>query len=100
MTPDSAPSPPTTTLASRRIERLSGKVSGFTYETSIASSAPATPAYADETPNAIVLYAAGLTPDAAAAISPSRIARHARPVRPRTSTQATRKRTPAVTQAW
>ena len=29
-----------TTLASSRIERLSGNVSGLTYETSIASSAP------------------------------------------------------------
>ncbi len=44
-----------TTLASSRIERLSGNVSGFTYETSIASSAPATPAKNDETPNASVL---------------------------------------------
>ena len=74
-------------------------MSGFTYETSIARSAPATPAKADETPNAIVLYVAGLTPDAVAAISPSRIARQARPVRPSTSSQARRKRIPAVTQA-
>ena len=68
-------------------------------QTSMARSAPATPAKADETPNAIVLYVAGLTPDAVAAISPSRIARHARPVRPLTRSHAARKRIPAVTQA-
>jgi hypothetical protein len=55
MTPDSDPSPPTTTLASRRIESPIGNVSGLMYETWITNSAPATPAKADETAKAKVL---------------------------------------------
>ena len=44
-----------TTLARRRMESVTGNVSGLMYETWIANSAPATPAYADEMPKASVL---------------------------------------------
>ena len=44
MTPESDDSPPMTTLASSRIDRVSGNVSGLMYAFWIANSAPATPA--------------------------------------------------------
>ena len=44
MTPDSDERPPMTTLASSRIDSVTGNVSGLTYAFWIAKSAPATPA--------------------------------------------------------
>jgi hypothetical protein len=52
ITPESDERPPITTLARRRMESVTGKVSGLMYETWIANSAPATPAYAAEIPKA------------------------------------------------
>ena len=74
---------------------MTGNVSGLTYETWIAKSAPATPAKADETPNASVLYARRA--DARGGRGDLAVADRrasARPMRPRTSSQATMKRTP------
>ena len=62
----------------------------------IASSAPATPANAAETPKAATLYAERLIPDAAAASSLSRIARSDRPKRDSTSHHTIRKQTTAI----
>src|SRR5262245_65813045 len=60
--PTSEPSPPTTTPTRSRIERATGKMSGFTNVVAIAKSEPATPAYPALTPKARVLERGRVTP--------------------------------------
>src|SRR6266545_2588503 len=96
--PWSEPRPPTTTPVSSRIESEIGNVSGLTKAIEIASSEPATPAYAAAIPKASVLYQARLTPDETAAIGASRTARKARPSRPRSISQAAPNMTAATAQ--
>src|SRR5262245_54969415 len=96
--PVSEPRPPTTAPVRRRIESETGNVSGLTNAMQIVSSAPATPAYAAETPKANVLYRARLIPDEIEAIGASRTARNARPARPRSRSQASANITAAIAQ--
>jgi hypothetical protein len=83
-------SPPTTTPTSRKIDRLTVKLSGDTKATTMAPSAPATPVMPADTPKVMRLEQRRLMPMAVAAMGWSRIAISARPTRPRSRFHASR----------
>ena len=82
------------------IETAGRNESALTEPTSIATSAPATPAYAADNPNASVLKIAGLRPEDTAASSASRTARNDRPNFPLSRNQAKSNSPSAMPHAW
>jgi hypothetical protein len=76
------PTPPRTIITRKSIDISRPNESGATRPNASASSAPATPAYTDDSVNAVALVRATSIPAAPAAASPSRIAVIARPTRP------------------
>src|SRR3954452_3813668 len=79
--PQSVPMPPTITIARMRIDCVNRKVFGNTAPWSAAKSEPAEPENEAPMPNAQSFAEVVLMPTAAAAVSSSRIATQARPLR-------------------